>query len=63
MDPKILFCYIYVLGKRESLESAISDEIDSFGQTQYWIGVELGHKGYKLEIRDTNEFLKRYLVK
>lgn len=49
--------------KREQLELAIGEEIDNHGQVQYWIGMELGHRGYKLEIKDTNDFIKRYLVK
>lgn len=63
MDPKIVFCYIWVLGRRESLEDALSTEIDDYGQVNYWVGVELGHKSYQLEVRDSNEFIKKYLIK
>jgi hypothetical protein len=62
-DPKIIFCYIYVLGKREPLKSAISSEIDDYEQENYWIGVELNHRSYKLSVRDMNEFLNKYLKK
>jgi len=58
MEPKILFLYQYVLGKREPLASALSvGRCDDKEQISYWIGDRLG----KLKIITTNEFLKRYL--
>lgn len=62
-DPKIIFCYIYFFGKKEPLKNAISSETDDYEQENYWIGVELGHRGYKLSVRDTNDFFKKYLKK
>ena len=49
--------------KQEPLINALSIEVDDHGQENYWVGVELGHRGYKLSVSDTNEFLKRYLIK
>ena len=63
MEPKIIFLYIYALRKNESLKSAIGEEVDDFGQENYWFGVELVHRSYKLSVRDTNEFIKKYLIK
>lgn len=60
MNPVIVFCYQIVLMKKEPLKDMIVSEIDQFtGEDNIWMGLI---KYHVIKTKETNEFLKRYLI-